>query len=112
MSYIVTRTERGRRLERINALDAEEVVDDGKADPVKRGVLYVDRALSRPKEQVPSRAMPPEDLDSVVDEEPDLDPQTYVTRDLQAEAKPAPASARRRRGRPRKKPAQIPNDGE
>ena len=90
-------------MERISAVEADKLVDDGKADPVKRGVLYVDRALSRPKEQ----AMPPEDLDSVVDEEPD---QTYVTRDLKAEAKPEPA--RRRRGRPRKKPAQTPNDGE
>ena len=74
----------------ISAVDADKLVDDGKADPVKRGVLYVDRALSRPKEQ----AMPPEDLDSVIDEEPD---QTYVTRDLQAETKPD--SRRRRRQR-------------
>jgi hypothetical protein len=43
---------------------------------------------------------PPEDLDSVTDEEEAPVPeQTYKTRDMQAELKPAP----RRRGRPRKK---------
>jgi hypothetical protein len=40
------------------------------------------------------KALPPEDLDSVADEE-NADPQTYNTRDMGAEPK-------RRRGRPRK----------
>jgi hypothetical protein len=86
MSYIVTRTERGRKMVQISAIDANKMVEDGKADPIKRGVLYIDRALSRPKTQ---------DLDSVPEEDLPLE---YETRELKASPKPVS----RKRGRPRK----------
>jgi hypothetical protein len=96
MSYIVTRTDKGRRAVHIAAEDAAKMVEEGKADVIQKGLLYVDRQIAKP----------PEDLDSVVDEE-QAEPLTYETRELKAEPKPAA----RRRGRPRKaKPAATTTD--
>ena len=99
MSYIVTRTDKGRRAVHITAADATKLVEEGKADVIQKGLLYVDRQIKSP----------PEDLDSVVDEE-QAEPLVYETRELKADPKP------RRRGRPRKaKPAvttdEKPQDG-
>jgi hypothetical protein len=98
MSYILTRTERGRKMVQISAIDANKMVEDGKADPIKRGVLYIDRALSRPKTQAP------EDLDSVVDEEPESTPLQYETRELKASSKQPMSRRQTRRMRNRSKP--------
>jgi hypothetical protein len=95
MSYIVTRTDKGKRAVHITAEDALKMVEEGKADVIQKGLLYVDRQIAK---------SPPEDLDSVVDEE-QAEPLTYETRELKAEPKP------RRRGRPRKaKPAATTDD--
>jgi predicted ribosome-associated RNA-binding protein Tma20 len=101
MSYIVTRTDKGRRAVYIAPGEAAKRVEEGSADVIRKGILYVDRQIAKP----------PEDLDSVVDEE-QAEPLVYETREMKAEPKPAP----RRRGRPRKaKPAataaEKPQDG-
>ena len=84
-----------RKTRHIDVVAAQAGVDRGEL--IYRG--------NRTYEEVAPKSEAPEDLDSVVDEEP---AQTYVTRDMQAEAKPEPA--RRRRGRPRKKTVQA-SDG-
>ena len=92
MSYIVTQTDRGRRMVQISAAEADQMVEDGKADSIKRGLLYIDRSLSRPKGQAP------EDLDSVVDEEVEQEPKPleYETREMKAASK-RPMTRRRAR---------------
>ena len=83
----------GGRPKRVPLDEAKRMLAAGKlTQPQPRSspaVFYETRELTQP----------PEDLDSVPDEEETTVPeQTYKTRDMQAEAKPAP----RRRGRPRK----------
>ena len=93
MAHIVTRTDRGRRMVQIPTTDAEEMVERGDADVIRRGVLYVDRALSRPK-MVKSEPESLEAESELVEEEP----LEYETRELKAE----PVRSSRRRGKYRR----------